>query len=67
MAIQTEELRTVLTVDGEQPPAPMRVEIVNADQLQAARLMVVKRDDKGKISGAVIQSGSIVIFFISGA
>jgi hypothetical protein len=29
--------------------------------------MVVKRDDKGKISGAVVQSGSIVILFISGA
>ena len=56
MAIQTEELRTVLTVDGEQPPAPMRVEIVNADQLQTARLMVVPRDGKGKISGAVVQS-----------
>ena len=38
--------------DGVTPPAPIRVEITNADQLQKDTILTVKRGEDGKMSGA---------------
>lgn len=41
-----------LVREGAQPPAPIRVEITNADAFQKDTILTVKRDDSGKLSGA---------------
>ena len=43
--------------EGEQPAAPIRVEIVNANELApATKVAAVKRGDDGKITGLVVES-----------
>jgi len=38
--------------DGVTPPAPIRVQITNAADLQKDTILSIKRDDTGKMSGA---------------
>ena len=43
--------------DGETPPTPIRVEITNANELApAGKGMTIKRNDSGKMTGAVVES-----------
>ena len=43
--------------DGETPPTPIRVEITNANELApAGKVMTIKRNDSGKMTGAVVES-----------
>jgi hypothetical protein len=43
-------------IDGEAPAPPLRIEVANADKIGADRVLTVKRDSAGKLSGAVIES-----------
>lgn len=46
-----------LVRDGEQPEKPLRVEIVNANELApATKVAAVKRGDDGKVSGLIVES-----------
>jgi hypothetical protein len=42
--------------DGETPPAPLRVEIVNPDKIGADRVLTIKRTDDGKMAAVVSQT-----------
>ena len=41
--------------DGQQPAAPIRVELVNANELARDKVLVIKRADDGKMSGAIVE------------
>ena len=53
-AVQVGQIDALLKMvrDGVTPPAPIRVEITNTDQLQRDTILSIKRDDTGKVSGA---------------
>jgi len=43
--------------DRETPPLPIRVEITNANELApAGKVMTIKRNDSGKMTGALVES-----------
>ena len=48
-------LEIVRNADAEKAPAPLRVEIVNANELARDKVMVIKRNDGGKMTGAIVE------------
>jgi hypothetical protein len=59
LAAQASQIDVLLKLvrDGEQPAAPIRVEIINANELAPQRkVAAVKRGNDGKISGLVVKS-----------
>ena len=52
-----------MTAWGSAPAAPMKIEIVNAkDVFSPAKILSVKRDNSGKLSGATIEPVAAFIF-----